>query len=377
MQPKMYQYNLTLERQLPWAMALQISYVGSRGVHLLQSVDANPTQFQLVNGQPFWPTGAPRIVNPSFGAFSVVNGTGDSTYDALEVGVTKRMAHGFQFQSEYTYSKLIDDSDGLAPSQNTSTSNILVTTLDERLDRGLASFDVRNNYRFNMIYNVPTISASNSFVKGAINGWWTAAILSAQSGYPFTPSITANQSRSLTGSSSPSNLDRPDWAPGRDPYNATHGVSSGCTTGSGTGTRVIAAGTPLGTPTLFFDPCAFLIQPAGYEGDVGRNSVIGPGLLDLDYSLVKDTSVKWLGEGGKVEFRAEIFNILNHPNFAQPNRTVFSGSTTLTCTTNPCAAGTQTPQPTTGIIQSTATGTTATQSSGNSRQIQFGLKIVF
>jgi hypothetical protein len=194
-------------------------------------------------------------------------------------------------------------------------------------------------------------------------------ILSAENGYPLTPSVSTNRSQSRTGSSNPANLDRPNWAPGRNPYNATHGVSSGCTEGTGTNSVVVPAGTPLGTPTHYFDPCAFVLEPVGVEGNVGRNSLIGPGLLDMDYSLVKDTSVKWLGEAGKVEFRAEFFNILNHPNFAQPTgRTVFSG--TLTDTT-------ENPVTNVGLIQSTATGTTATQSSGNSRQIQFGLKIVF
>jgi hypothetical protein len=301
------------------------------------------------------------VANPSFGAFSVVNGTGDSIYHALEVSVLKRVSHGLQFQSEYTYAKLIDDAVGVAPSQSTATYYQPVSLLDTRLDRALASFDVRNNYRFNTIYNLPAFNPSNSFVKGLVNGWWTAVILSAENGYPLTPSVSTNRSQSRTGSSNPANIDRPNWAPGRNPYNATHGVSSGCVG--------VPAGTPLGTPTRYFDPCAFVLEPVGTEGNVGRDSLIGPGLLDLDYSLVKDTAVKWLGEAGKVEFRAEFFNILNHPNFAQPTgRTVFSG--TLTDVT-------ESPVNNAGLIQNTATGTTATQSSGNSRQIQFGLKIVF
>src|SRR6202000_2694412 len=114
---------------------------------------------------------------------------------------------------------------------------------------------------------------------------------------------------------------------GRNPYNATHGVSSRCTEGTGSQTRNIAAGAALRNTRLYFYPRASVLAPVGYEGNVGRDSLIGPGLLDLDYSLVKDTSVKWLGEAGKVQFRAEFFNILNHPNFAQPTgRTVFSGT---------------------------------------------------
>jgi len=374
--PRMYQWNLTVERQLPWTMALELSYVGSRGIHTLGGIDLNPVQFQIQNGQPFWPATAVRPTN--WGSVTVNTGFGDTVYHALEVGVTKRVSHGLQFQSEYTYSKIIDDLDAEAPSQATSTTNAIITQLDTRLDRGLASFDARNNYRFNTIYNLPNTNASSSLLRGIANGWWTALILSAQDGYPLTPSISSNRSRS-GGGNNPSNLDRPDWAPGRDPYNATHGGSSGCTIGTGSSASVIAAGTPLGGPALYFDPCAFVLEPVGYEGNVGRDSVIGPGLLDLDYSLVKDTSVKWLGEAGKVEFRAEFFNILNHPNFAQPARTVFAGNvnTTTVCPLSGCPVGTETPLSNTGEITGTASGTTATQASGNSRQIQFGLKIVF
>jgi hypothetical protein len=383
----MYQWNLTAEQQLPWTMALELSYVGSRGVHLLAQGDQNPWPYTIQNGQPFWPafpasgpcTTVCRVVNPSWGAFNVLNGIGDSTYDALEISVTKRISHGLQFQSEYTYAKLIDDVDGVQPSQATSVANEMITVLDTRLDRGLASYDVRNNYRFNAVYNLPSINSDNRLLRGLANGWWTSAILSAQNGYPFTPSISTNRSRSRTGSSNPANFDRPDWAPGRNPYNATHGVSSGCTEGTGTTAVTIPAGTPLGGPSLFFDPCAFVLEPVGYEGDVGRNSLIGPGLLDLDYSLVKDTSVKWLGEAGKVEFRAEIFNIMNHPNFAQPVRTVFAGTLTdgTNCPITGCPSNAEALSTGIGVIQSTASGTTATQSSGNSRQIQFGLKIMF
>jgi len=387
--PRTYTWNLTAGQQLPWNTALEVSYIGSRGIHLIMSADGNPVVYSIQNGQPYWPTfnsttNVPRLVNSTWGISPYANG-GNSYYQALEVSVTKRVSHGLQFQSEYTYSKLLDNADGNAPSQSGSTSNTPVSVLDLYLDRALASFDTRQNYRFNTLYNLPTVNSSNGFVKGALNGWWTAIILAAQTGTPFTPSVSGNESRSEGGGSF-SNGDRPDWAPGRNPYNATHGVSSGCTTGSGTSARVIPAGTPLGNTTLYFDPCAFLLEAPGYEGNVGRNSLIGPGLLDLDYSLVKDTAVKWLGEAGKVEFRAEFFNIMNHPNFAQPVRTVFSGLTGAAqqatslpagCTLGGCAYSVQTPGNTTGIIQSTATGTTATQSSGNSRQIQFGLKIVF
>jgi len=405
--PKMYQWNLTVEQQLPWTMALQVSYAGSRGIHLIEDSDLNPWPFTLVSGQPFWPalvqtnnpgnsilptsnfdpvTGACkpglvcRVTNHSFGAFGANQGIGDAHYNALEVSVTKRLAHGLQFQSSYTYSKLIDTGDGAAPSQATSTSDTPVTILFPQLDRSLGSFDTRQNYRFNMVYYLPTFNASNNVVKGLVNGWWAASIFGAQTGYPFTPSISTNRSRSRTGSNSPADLDRPDWVPGRNAYNATHGVSSGCqAVGTNGGTVPIPAGTPLGGPELYFDPCAFVLEPVGFEGNVGRNSLIGPGSLTLDFSLVKDTKVKWLGEAGNIQFRTEIFNIMNHPNFAQPQREVFAGTLTdgPNCALSGCPIGTEAVQSNVGTISTTSSGTASTAASGNSRQIQFGLKIVF
>ena len=87
----------------------------------------------------------------------------------------------------------------------------------------------------------------------------------------------------------------------------------------------VAAGTPLGTPDLFFDPCAFSIQPAGFLGNLGRNSLRGPGFATVDFSIAKDTPLGFLGESGALEFRGEFFNVLNRANFSQPGGTVYPG----------------------------------------------------
>jgi hypothetical protein len=182
--------------------------------------------------------------------------------------------------------------------------------------------------------------------------------LTLESGYPFYANMTSD--RSLAGVTAGTNgINRPDVVPGRSNSNITHGVSSGCGT--------IAAGTPLGTPTLYFDPCAYTIQPQGFLGNEGRNSLRGPRLTNLDFSLVKDTSVRFLGEGGKIQIRAEAFNLLNHPDLAIPGATVFGGTcpgaanvAVLACTPSPNASA--------GVITRTILA---------SRQIQFGLKVLF
>ena len=178
--------------------------------------------------------------------------------------------------------------------------------------------------------------------------------------------------RSATGLSGGPNLfDRGDVVPGRINSNITNGVSSGCGTGAtrAAGGTAIAAGTPLGTPTLWYDPCAFTTQPQGFLGTEGRNYLRGPGYDSLNFSVVKDTSIGFLGEGGKVEFRAEFFNLFNHPNFQLPNKagaTAYAGTCGGLITA--CGASVQNPNSAAGTITST---------NGTARQIQFGLKILF
>ena len=137
--------------------------------------------------------------------------------------------------------------------------------------------------------------------------------------------LGSNRSAEDIESTSANALERPDVVPGRVNSNITSGVQQLLDVGRerlrAAGGTAIAAGTPLGTPSLWFDPCAFSIQPQGFLGTEGRNFLRGPGYDFLTFSLVKDTAVRFLGEGGKVEFRAEFFNLLNHTNFALPNKT--------------------------------------------------------
>ena len=385
-QPHILSYNLTLERQLPFGIALSVAYAGSRGIDLLGTRDGNPRipGGVPVNGvcQPL-PTGqtanltsmvdgsatacwAPTVAGVNPNSFynpkipfsnSMVTAPASSNYNALQFGLTKRLSRGLQFQSSYTWSKLLDNTQAEA-TQVVSSSPVQPTdAFHSWTDYGPSVFDVTQNWRFNTIYQMPQLSRKTGFLPQVVNGWQMSGILTLETGYPFTVNLQAN--RSASGAfSSLANLDRPDLARGRDIYSITHGFSTASNTSVNPAYTCPTAGQPLGTPSLWYDPCAFVIPTAGFLGNTGRNILRGPGLTNLDFSLVKNTAVHQLGENGNLEFRAEFFNILNHPNFDIPARTVYAGT-----------ANAQGPVATAGQITTTL-GTV-------SRQIQLALKVAF
>ena len=213
---------------------------------------------------------------------------------------------------------------------------------NRKLDRAAADFDARQNWRFNTIYRLPNFSSGGGVHGALLNGWQLSGILSLQTGFPLQE-LTVGSNSSNSGVLGGSISDRPDLAPGVNVANITSGTTAGC--------RTIPAGGKLGTADLWYDPCSFLLPPAGFLGTAGRNIVRGPGLANLDFSLRKNTPLRFLGESGALEFRAEIFNILNRVNFDMPESNA----------PNPFAA-------TAGRIFSTVR---------ESRQIQLALKIIF
>jgi hypothetical protein len=383
--PYMIQYNLSIQQQLPWGVGLGLAYVGNRGVHLFTIRDSNPIlptstgpcgdpASRCVNGVvPFWDQGSPNYhpVNPNMP--STINiGTGaDSNYNGLQVVINKRVSRGLEFQIAYTYSKVMDDTQGQANVADCFTSFGLQGTypLDPHIDRGPACFDSTNNLEASVVYHLPSIKSGNGFVSTAANGWWISSIVSKQSGYPVTPLVFVNRSNSgvLQGQSDevventpaliaahPCNAQNPcAYTP--IPFNANTVVT--------------------GNINNWFNPAMFSMAPefpspegggnfVGQLGNAGRNILRGPGSSDWNFSLVKDTKVKFLGEGGSVQFRAEFFNVLNHPTFKFGFLApiLFVG---LPSDTRPFS---EAPRPTNSQIRTT---------DGDPRQIQFAIKILF
>ncbi len=347
--PYSYQYNLTVQREVLPSLVVSAGYVGSTGKHILQRYNGNgPIPTVLADGTLFIPAGSPRR-NPLWGEMQTRSMSGFSNYNAFQLSVNRRFSRGLQVQGVYTFSRSIDTSGGLFSEEATNAATGAENP--DRLfnEKALSNFDIRNIATINFNYELPFGKNWSGVARQIGGGWEFGGIVTLADGVPFTVENSSNRSRS--GSTGANQADRPNLAPGAN-NNPTSGVSKGCTYG----TVTIPAGLKLGTPDLFFDPCAFAPQPLGFFGNLGRNTAIGPGTTELDFLITKHFRFQ---EGRELQFRAEFFNIANHPNFAPPfqnTRRIFDGST--------------------GGAFVGGSGT-LTQTTISSRQIQFGLKYTF
>jgi len=335
--PTVESWSLKIEQQLSSNTSLGISYIGSHAYHEMLSVDANLPKATICPASPcpagfpagayYYPTGAALANNAVWNTTHWFS-EGISSYHALEMDVNHRLGHGLQFRGVYTFSKTLDDGDNMNTSVATNSPAFVANPLQPKADYGRASFDVRNSAVINATYDLP-LGAGNTarehpWVERLIGGWQLSGIQTLQSGLPFTPQLSYNPSND----GDTRNPVRPSWNP------------------NFTGPVV------LGGPIQYFNPKAFFQPLPGTYGNVGRNVLQGPGLVETDLSLTKTFL---FSERLKLQFRSEFFNIFNHTNLNVPNPVVF-------------ASATGGPSPTAGVI--TATSTT-------SRQSQFGLKLMW
>ncbi len=343
-------YNLNIQRLLPLDTVVTIGYAGARGVHLLRNTDANtsvPTR--LADGTYFYPNNAPRF-NPNFGVIELKKSDGQSSYNALVFEVRKRFSRSFDFQSSYTFAKTIDNTQ--ASVFFSDATNATVSALPEppglNYNKGLADFHIKHNWVTNFTWDLPFARGLNGAAGKALGGWSLLGIGQVRSGLPLTAFLASNRSQSKWAPSAASGVgpDRPSFAPG---YTFASAVT--------------------GSPDAYFDPKAFLLQPSGTLGTLGRNTFIGPNLRTFDLALTKSTTWAKLGDRTRIQFRVESFNLFNRANFGSPSLQVYSG--TAEALNTPPASLTPT-QPASiasfGRIRSTVT---------TARQIQLGLRITF
>jgi outer membrane receptor protein involved in Fe transport len=298
-------WNLNIQRELGRDFGVTIGYFGTKGTHLRISRNIN----QPINGgaRPMPNVSASSPIRPGAPLLNIIQieGTGNSSYNALWATATKRLSRGLQFNASYTFSKSIDYN-----SLN-SQGVVIQDSYNVRDSRGLSDYDARHRFVISGLYELPF--RGNQLVEG----WQLSTIVQSQSGNPVN--IVINNA-TFTGTN---NTVRPD---------VTGPVSI------------------LGTPNRWFDTAPFVV-PAGRFGSLGRNVIIGPGFNNTDFSVIKRTKIS---ENQLIEFRWEVFDLLNHANFGQPGRVVGSANF--------------------GQITNTRF---ATGDSGSSRQMQFALKYKF
>jgi hypothetical protein len=331
--PRVHVFNLNVQREIWQQASVTFGYAGSRGRHLLRSNDVNTAPATtLADGTVFIPAGTPRP-NRAFSTIELKSSDGKSWYNALILDVRKRFNAGFSVQSSYTLSKSEDTTQ--ASTFFSDATNGTTSAFPEYIpgyNKGLSDFDTRHAWVLNFTVNLPGTDA----LGGAFSGWQMSALWNMRSGQPLTAFVQRNRSRSLwTPSLGPGiGQDRPSYAHGYGPDNAV-----------------------LGRVDQWFDPNAFVLQPAGTFGNTGRGDFIGPNLRTLDLAFSKQAVFTRLGSDGRLEFRIEAFNVLNRANFGPPALVAFAGT-----------ADGEAPLPTFGRITTTIT---------SGRQIQLGIRALF
>jgi carboxypeptidase family protein len=345
--PTVISYDLKIQQQIFSNTTLSVGYIGSHGYHEILSIDANvPSNVVICPTAPCpanYPTGAyfyytslatpltgtPALANPAVANTTHWFSEGVSSYNGLEVDVNHNFSHGLQFRGVYTFSKALDDGDSMNTSVATNSPAFASNPLNPlQADYGRASFDIRHAATFNATYDLPfghkNAAGDNSWLNTVIGNWQVSGIETLLSGLPFTPQLSYN----------PAN-DGDTRNPVRPSLNPNF-------TGS-----IIEGG-----PGQYFNPNAFIAPLANTYGNAPRNFLQGPGIAETDLSFAKKFL---LTEKFNLQFKAEFFNLFNRTNLNNPNPVVFTSATSG-------------PSPTAGVITSTST---------SSRQVQFGLKLLW
>ena len=352
MTPTLISWSLRVEQQLSPSTALTVGYVGNHGYREVVGMDANqpvpticpaspcpatyPSNFPgaLANapipaGTFYIPANTPKA-NPVLANTWTWFSRGNSNYHALQLDVNRRFSRGLWLRGVYTWSRALDNGDSLNGTTAGNAPGLVSNPFHLSADYGLATYDVRHVAVISSTYQLPF--GRGQALGGSLEGWGSAlasgwsvnSIVTLQSGFPFTPQLSYNP----TNNGDTRNPVRPFVNP------------------------EFQGPVILGKPSQWFNPNAFLPPPvnSGFYGDLGRNTLLGPGLATWDFSVLKETT---LHERLGFQFRAEIFNLLNRANFNTPNLIAFTPSG---------VSGTA------GAISSTST---------TSRQIQFGLKLIW
>ncbi len=330
------QYNLNLQRALGRLASLSVAYVGSRGVNLFGRADTNlALRETLPDGTIYFPSNERQ--NSNFGSVRTLFQGINSWYNSLQVQFGRRFERGIGFWSSYTFSRCLDEASGTGGRQEQQFGQTRpLDPFDLARDKGLCDYNVQQNFVLSHLVSLPFGNGLSGISRVLLADWNLNGILHLASGIPFTPSIEGDPDND----GSEDNGARPNLV--GDP------MSGSCPLGG-----------QVGTADCWFNPSAFAFPGKGFRGNLGRNTLIGPGLASYDMALSKRLPLA--GEF-QLEVRLEAFNLFNHTNLNPPSNSedgsqIFSEDGTL--------------DPTGAIIRARS-GT-----STGPRELQFGLRLIF
>ncbi len=329
--PQVYNWNLTVERQLPSDFLARVAYVGSRGFHLRRTWDFNPAV-----GSPTATTAttdARRLFAPDYaGGLTGYNDNGVSRYNSLQASLIKRFSHGFTFQSNYTFSKSIDDNGTGLQGSGGGGDGVYPWTSPfyDSMIKGPSDYDHTHRIVTSYVWDIPFGNQLKGIGNKVLGGWELTGVQQFQTGSPMT--VVSGVDNSRTGL-------------GRDRADPVAGVSPD---------------RPSGVDPLnqWFNTAAFAKNPVGTFGTLGKGTLRGPNMFSWDMGIFKKIPLK--GERLGMQFRAEFFNIFNHPMFNNPSTNISDANY--------------------GKIKATLANAGSTQgdiTSGGPRIIQLALKLSF
>ena len=322
------QYLFNVQRQLTQNWALEAGYLGGASRHLQGFQDVNQAIPGTVGSVKT------RMPYPGFSNIQFVQDGGVGNYNSFSLKVTRRFSEGLNVIGSYTWAKSIDTTSGI---RNQGFDTLYPqNSYCLSCERGLSAFDTRHRLVTSVLYELPfgrgkLINISNSFASAIIGGWQAGGILTLQTGMPGTLTIGGVDNAST----------------GAGGYDRPHSTS-------------VSPYLSNPTPSRYWNLASYIEAPPGQFGNVGRNSIQGPGIIGFDAEVHKEFRMPYK-EGHTLQFRFEAFNALNHPNWQMPNLNILAGAA-------------QPGMPATaahenfGVVSATSTAM---------RQIQLGLKYVF
>jgi hypothetical protein len=300
--PDSYQWNLTISREIMKNTVLEASYIGNEGHHLWRrGVSFNDVLPQnrakvaqaFVNNDPNFNLSAFVTANrrfPNLGPITMSESTGNSNYNALQIWLNRRFTNRLQYSVAYTWGHALSD----VPL--TSFTSGTTDPFNYHLDYGDADLDRRHTLIVNSVYELPSFKSRGSFVSQVVGGWQLNGIFTFLGGIPLDVFSGANPNYLGLGATPANGGFRPNRVAGVPIY--LKGPNS----------------------TLYVNPAAFSLQPPGTFGNLSRGQVRQPSITNVDFSLAKNWAIH---ERYRVQFRAELFNLFNHPNFNGFSNTAF------------------------------------------------------